>query len=144
MTILGWGLPALVVAVAALASACGDEPGNGVGGDAVFFPTHDSAEAPDELISGTPVVRQGCVILEVEGARHGLLPVWPEGFTLVDDAIEDSNGDIVGHLGETLQLGGGSIADKTFMDLTGTPIPEECGDVSPYIIGEAFKRATTG
>ncbi len=133
----------LLLLLALETAACsGARGGEAVAPPGIFFPTVPIGDDyPAALIEGTLEVRSGCVFVSRPEDRWLLL--WPEGYTatFANDRLEVMNGggDVVGREGEIIRLGGGEgrpieMGGKTAAEdwasrLTGSEIPERCGDL---------------
>jgi hypothetical protein len=130
----------LVLVFAIAVSACGaEEP---VAPPGIFFPTVPiGSDYPAALMEGTLQERAGCLFVAA-GQDHWLL-LWPEGYTarVAKGQLEvsDETGAVVGRVGEPLRVGGGEAnplevggaaeAERWATDLTGSDVPERCGDL---------------
>jgi hypothetical protein len=138
----------VLLALLVLASAACAERGP-VAPASIFFPIVPIGDAyPAGEIEGTFHERSGCLFVEAHGDRWLLL--WPEGASarIVDGAIEvlDEDGEVVAREGGSVRFGGGernpremggaAAAEASATELTGSRIPERCGDlywlVSPF------------
>ena len=130
----------LVLVLALTACVCAEDRSAAPPG--FFFPTVPIGdEYPAALTDGVLEVRSGCVFIAAHEDRWLLL--WPEGYSArrSDGQIEvlDDSGEIVGHEGEPLRVGGGegrpremggeAAAERWASELTGLDIPERCGDL---------------
>lgn len=93
------------------------------------LPAHKDlgGQSPVALQRGTLVVVHGsCVSLADQVSGATWLVIWPLGYSLHDEAIEDSTGQEVARLGVPLAIGGGSYSDQDIRELLATPIADTC------------------
>ena len=61
--------------------------------------------------------------------RHRWLVVWPDGYSLRENAVYDDRGGLVGRVGHEVTLGGGEVPKDQYEFVAGkllNSIPEEC------------------
>jgi len=97
---------------------------------AAGLPLHRiSPDSPAALQTGTLVVADGCIYLEEPSMRHRWLVVWPDGYSLRENAVYDDRGGLVGRVGHEVTLGGGEVPKDQYEFVAGkllNSIPEEC------------------
>ena len=97
--------------------------------DRLFFPTVPRQQAyPAALFSGRLAEHSGCLLA---GGRRGAVLLWPDGYTerTGQDGrtqVFDENGTVVGTVGESVALGGGSVG-ASFDTRAFQQTPDACG-----------------
>lgn len=77
-------------------------------------PTPSGTPCPAALIEGRLVAHEQWGVALEEGVSGTLLEViWPDGHSVVSDAgriaLIDEDGEVVAHVGDTVQIGGGQV-----------------------------------
>lgn len=92
-------------------------------------PVGPDAAAMAALLTGTLVVRGGC--LRVEAPGLGYVVVWPRGYATDVVAgqlvVVDGAGTVVGAVGRDIDLGGGEVDYALIADRDPETLPAGCG-----------------
>jgi hypothetical protein len=99
----------------------------------IYFPRQSEAQLAKmaALLIGTLVLdEQGCLRVKTESLKAQPLVIWPYDFTVNKDGgavmIRDGKGQIIGLVGEEIQLGGGEIPAEAFEKRLREPLPKAC------------------
>lgn len=119
----------------------------------ILFPRQAPTRAPqiypDARLVGQLVVVDTCLRIDVGQGHPSVLPVWPPNFTLSIEngtpTIMNEVGNVVGRVGDTLELRGGDIPDDENAWLTTEMLrqkpPQTCR--GPYwLAADDVKRAS--
>jgi len=123
------------------------EPAAGVAGAAEIATYRDDGGAMEALMTGTLVVRDGCLYVETpgyapDGGSAHWLPILPERTTRWDGSTL-TLGDETHRVGDEVSLGGGVVSEPTSpSDLSATEgIPEACSADYAWLVGPPRDRA---
>lgn len=96
----------------------------------IRHPTGQGDVVPGGADRATLAVDAGCVALTHGGDTTTAFVLWPEGFTLREGSagleVVDDQGDLVGAIGESVELSGGYTDVQRALDLTGRQVPAAC------------------
>ena len=88
----------------------------------------------DALLEGRFAVREGCLVIDDNGAV--VVPIWPRGYRVIDvedvPRLVDANGMRVGDVGDPISMGGGVIPASRVDDATPDGVPDACRSFSHY------------
>jgi hypothetical protein len=112
----------------------------------IAFPRQQPVEGPREVMEaelvGMLALKDGCLRVESLYGDVSYLAIWPPEFTLggvgENLAVLDGGGNIVGHIGREIYMGGGERKEAPWPECVRRQLPSACG--GPYwIVGEGVR-----
>ncbi len=110
----------------------------------IFFPRQQKTDGEravmDGEIDGTLVLVNNCIRINSDQAKESYLLIWPPGFdiSVKDSMVEilDSEGQVVAHIGDMVQIGGGEIPLLSMLDkFIQEQIPAQCS-ARYWVVGD--------